>query len=383
MESQDFNPTPSVMTNTQEMRFNISKDDFLDALNIVSKGMSSRPTIPILSGILLEACEDGTLQLRSTDLEVSIKHETAADIVASGVAVVHGKLMADIVKSLPDAAITIHFKDNVTTVSCMDVSFSLSSLNAADFPYFPDVDTPTSVELKSDELFSIVSKVSKSVSRDESRANLTGILFSVEEGKVNLVSTDMYRLAVANMDCPEDVEDFQAIIPGKIFEEVSRLSTSSETIKMGFADNQVVFRFGKTTFISRRIEGNYPPYKQLIPKEHRISAKVDTKTLLTSIKRVALLAAPNSSVQFSFSEDEQNLTISAKTQDVGAATEQIDIDIEGEDVVISFNPQFILDGLSMVGDEVLLEFQDSVKPGIMKDASSGNILYLAMPVRNS
>lgn len=366
------------------MKLNIAKDQLLNALSAVSKGMSSRSTLPILSGILFYARDDGMLELQATDLEISIRHAVAADIVEQGRAVVPGKLFSDIVKSLPDAAVTVEGGTDRTKVSCMDSSFSLASLNPADFPYFPEIAQDTSVVLPTAQLAASVKKVGRAVSRDEARAILTGVLFSVGDGRVRLVATDSYRLALDDIALEDyEGEPFQAIVPGKIFEDVTRLAQGQDTVTMGFSENQIVFQFGTTVFVSRKIEGNYPNYRQLIPQSHAVTVRADAQALATSVKRVALLAQAHTPIRFNFSEDEQTAVVSARTQDVGTASDSVAVAVEGGDMEIAFNHQYILDGLSSVAGEVTLELQSPLKPAILKAADDEGFLYLAMPVRLS
>lgn len=366
------------------MKFRIAKTDLLNAINTVAKGMSSRATLPILSGILLETTDQGKLTFQTTDLEISIKHTTTANIEEPGRCVVPGKLFSDIIKSLPDASIEVSSNDEQTSITCLDSSFTLSSLNPADFPFFPQVDPSTTIVLPTDELASAVQCVGRAVSRDESRIILTGIYFSVNDGVVTLAATDSYRLAVAELKAPNtDVNDFTAIIPGKTFEEVCRIAQSAESISIGFSDNQVIMQFGETIFVSRKIEGTYPNYKQLIPADQEVTIQMDTQNLITSIKRVAILAQAHTPIKFQFSAESQNVTITANTADVGGASEIIPAEIDGPSVDIAFNHQYILDGLNMIKGEVLIELQNSLKPGILKSTEKDNLLYLAMPVRLS
>ena len=367
------------------MKFNIAKSDLTEALAIVAKGMSARSTLAILSGILVEAENDGTVVLQTTDLEISIRHTVHADVVEPGKTVVPGKLFSDIVKTLPDAAIGISTQAEQTHVDCMGSSFTLSSLNPADFPYFPQVNADTTVKMEPAALEHAVRKVVRAVSRDESRAILTGILFSVENDAVRLVATDSYRLALADvkLEDPDAVQEFQAIIPGKTFEDVARLAAGQKVISIGFSDNQVLFEFGTTTFVSRKIEGTFPNYKQLIPDTHEVAVQVPVSELVSAIKRVALLVQSHSPIRFEFDADSQQATISARTQDVGQATETIDAAVDGGNMQIAFNHQYILDGLSAIDGDVVIELQTSLKPGILKGAADESFLYLAMPVRLS
>ncbi len=366
------------------MKINISKESLLDVLNVVSKGMSSRATLPILSGILISA-EGGEAVFQTTDLEISIKHTVPAEVVEEGKIVVPGKLVSDIVKQLPDAAVQIAGDNEQVTITCMESNYNLSALNPADFPYFPEIDTTTTIVLPADELNEGVKKVVRAVSRDESRAILTGILFVADKNNVRLVATDSYRLAIFDMQAELSIQDgFQAIIPGKIFEDVARLcAADEEELSIGFTENQIVFMFGGTVFVSRKIEGTYPNYEQLIPKEKTSSIIIDSDVLATTVKRISLLVQAHNPVRFKFSQEQQKITVSTQAQDVGDAEESVDAEIEGEDIEIAFNHQFFLDGLASIDGSVCIDLQSSLKPGILRSADDGSFIYLAMPVRLS
>ncbi|MGN0072732.1 MAG: DNA polymerase III subunit beta [Coriobacteriales bacterium] len=364
------------------MRFNIAKDELIEVLNIVSKGMSSRSTLPILSGILVSA-QDSSVTFQTTDLEISIRHSVVADVEEPGSTVVPGKLFTDISKALPDAAVRVATDADQVVISCMDSAFTLSTLNPVDFPAFPQVETSTKVVLPSKRLSEAVRKVGKAVSRDESRAILTGILFAVEDDTVRLAATDSYRLAVADLLIEEGdpYEPFQAIIPGRIFEDVSKMANGYDTIAIAFSENQVVFSFGACTFVSRKIEGTYPNYKQLLPKDSACIIKMPVQELVSTVKRVSILAQAHTPVRFSFNADEQRVTISAKTQDVGASRAELEAEVEGESMDIAFNHQYLLDGLQAVEGDVLIKLQSSLKPGVLHAVDDDSFLYLAMPVR--
>lgn len=363
------------------MKFNIAKDELIDVLNVVSKGMSSRSTLPILSGILVST-EDSSVTFQTTDLEISIRHSVVADIEEHGRTVVPGRLFNDIAKALPDAAVTVQTDGDQVTISCMESSFTLSTLNAVDFPHFPEVTTNTQVVLPTTDLLGAVKRVSKAVSRDESRAILTGVFFTVEDDNLRLVATDSYRLAVADLVLKgQQYEPFQAIIPGRIFEDVAKLAAQYDRVNVGFSENQVVFTFGACTFVSRKIEGTYPNYRQLLPKDHACRIQMPVQELIACVKRVSLLAQAHTPVRFSFDAGEQSCTVSAKTQDVGASKAGMAAQIEGESMEIAFNHQYLLDGLSAIDGDVVIELQTSLKPGILKAADDDSFLYLAMPVR--
>lgn len=364
------------------MKLSIARSELLEALNVVSKGMSARSTLPILSGILITAA-DGAAVLQSTDLEVSVRHSVPALTESPGQIVIPGRLISDIVRTLPEAAVTLELEDDVMVVKCQQASFTLKTLNPADFPKFPEVAVEKSISLPADLITSMVKKVGRAVSRDETRAVLTGVMMLIEGPSLRMVATDSYRLAVAETILEESpAEDIEVVIPGKALDEVTKIASSSEKVTIGTSDNQIVFEFGETTFVTRRIEGSFPNYKQLIPKETETTVTVTTEEFMAAVKRVSLMALHNAPLKVSVSIEDQTVSLSAATQDVGDASEDIMVKAEGKDVDIAFNHSFLLDGLSSSSAETLtLEVVSALKPGLLKSIDSTEFLYLLMPVR--
>jgi len=364
------------------MKITIARSELLDALSIVGKGMSARSTLPILSGVLFSA-SDGLVQMQTTDLEVSVRHSSPALVEKEGQVVLPGKLLTDIIRSLPEAAVTLETEGEVALVRCQHSSFTVKMLNPADFPRFPEVAVEKQVSLSSTTLASMVKQVSRAVSRDETRATLTGVLFAVEGPTVRMVATDSYRLAVREIILENEVgEDVEVVIPGKALEEVSRLAGDDDQVTLGVSENQIVFGFGMTTFVTRRIEGAFPNYKQLIPKETETNAVISTEEFAAAVKRVSLMAMHNSPLKISISVADQTLSMSANTQDVGDASEDLLVKAEGNDVEIAFNHAFLMDGLNSAPSQTLrLEVQSSLKPGVLRAVEDEGFLYLLMPVR--
>jgi len=363
------------------MRLTIEKNRLLDTVAVVSKGMATRSTMPILAGIHIDAASDGVV-FQATDMEISVRHITEALIEQQGAVVVPGKLMTEIVKSLPEAAVTLESGEGSLRISCMDALFSVTTMDPVDFPSFPQIITSRSVLLPSKVMSALIRKVAKAVSKDESRAVLTGILFRVEGRTVQMVATDSYRLAIAKAEVEEELSDpFELIVPGTVFDEVSRL-VAEDNITIGEAENQIVFQFGPTTFISRKIEGSYPNFEQIVPAEKSMSATVETELLRGAVKRVSILAQDHIPIKLAFDSVAQSITITANKLDVGDAREAVLAQIEGDELEIGFNHQYFLDGLNAVeSDEVLFEAQNAMKPGILKAVGGEYFFYLTMPVR--
>jgi DNA polymerase-3 subunit beta len=229
----------------------------------------------------------------------------------------------------------------------------------------------------------MVKKVVKAVSKDESRAVLTGVLIKIDGIDIQMVSTDSYRMAIAKSVLENPVEQATSlIVPGDILEEIRRLITDQENIIISDSENQVIFSFEETTFITRKIEGSYPNFEAIIPSEKNTSATVETSALLEAVRRISITAQSHTPIRFSLNPDTQSIDISSKTQDVASSSEKISTQIEGEAVDIGFNPQYIIDGLSVIDtEEVLIETQSSLKPGIFKSVGGEYYFYLTMPVR--
>lgn len=364
------------------MRLTIEKGLLIQSLTVVSKGMSSRSTLPILSGIHIEA-QGGSVIFRTTDLEVSIQHITASLVEEEGATVVPGKLFSDIIRSFPEAAVTLETQNDDLKVRCMESEFDIHCLNPGDFPLFPQIDSKVAGYIPAKVFSSMVKKVVKAVSKDESRAVLTGVLVKIDGKDIQMVATDSYRMAIAKSNLEQSVEQATAlIVPGVILDEIRRLISGQEEVIISDSENQVMFLLGETTFITRKIEGSYPNFEAIIPAEKNLSATTDAAALMDAVRRVSITAQSHTPIRFSIDADAQTVEISSKTQDVASSRAKVSAHIEGDSTEIGFNPQYIIDGLSVIDtEEVLIEAQSSLKPGIFKSVGGDYFFYLTMPVR--
>lgn len=368
------------------MKLSIARGSLLDSLSVVTKALSSRTTLPILSGVLLSA-GDGVVVLQATDLEISIRDSVPADVEQSGAVVVPGRLLADVVRKMPDVAIKIESTtgDRIL-VSCRSekagvISFELRTLSADDFPRFPEVDPELTVDMPTSLLGSMVKQVSKAVSRDEARPVLTGILLVIDGEEIRMVATDSYRLGVrvAHLEVPAK-ERIEVVIPGKALEEVPKVAGASDTVTMGVSSNQIVFTSGMTTYVTRRIEGNFPNYRQLIPADGETRITIDRQELLEAAQRVSVMAQHNAPLRMKIADN--TLTLSAATQDIGEASEDLMVEATGNPLEIAFNHVFLLDGVTSSDEEKLVFFATSpLKPGVFTSADGSSYVYLIMPVR--
>ena len=367
------------------MKFSINKSELQNALAVVQKGISTRSTLPVLSGILIDAVGD-KLVFQSTDLELSIQMDVPALVEEPGKLVVPGKLFSDIVKSLPDAAVNVSTDGTEARVTCDTTAFSVKTLNPDDFPGFPTVQPEKTIKIPFATFSTMVRRVSKVVSRDESRAILTGVLVETEGAKLRMVATDSYRLALTETDIDSEAydgtEDFSAVISGTFMNDVAGLPLGEQVVSIGVAENQIIVRCENMVFINRRIEGQYPNYRQLLPDSHATRATFPVDQLTAAVRRAALMSSSTAPIKFALTPAVNLAQITVTSADVGSVQESIDCPIEGDEVEIAFNSSYVSDGLStMKEDEVYFDVQSSLKPGIFRSASEENHLYLIMPVR--
>ena len=365
------------------MKFTVSQSSLMKALTVVAKGMGANSTLPILSGIYIKAA-DGTLEFQTNNLTISIRHLIPANVEEPGETVVSGKVLTNIVKTLPDAAVTFDGGERTISISCDKSSFRLNTLSPADWSGFPDVAPEREIELPSDLLATMVDKVYKVTSKDTSRAILQGILLTVEDNTIRLVATDSFRLAVCDAHVESEAgESFRAIVGGNVFHDVLTMPSMADEVRIGTTESQVVFSFGTTTFVSRRIEGNFPDYKQLLPSTCGTAVEVSVPALTAALKRVSVIALTNASVRFDIDADGRFVKLSASSPEQGESSEIVDAQIDGQSLSIALNYHYVFDCMNAVagGKTLRLELQSSTQPGIFKSNGNVNYLYLLMPVR--
>lgn len=368
------------------MRFSVGQSSLITALNTVSKACSVSSSLPILMGIHIKAM-DGLVEFEATDLNTSIRSTIPALVEVPGEIVVSGKVFQDIVKSLPDAAVSIELVNSTLLINCERSSFKVNTLDPVDFPSFPVFQESESVQLPTKLLTDLVNRVRRAAATDKTRAILTGILLSIENNTIKLVSTDSYRLAIAEAHSETSSLEgsLEVIVPAASFTEALSIAGSGvEDFKLSLSENQLMFTIGETVYITRRIEGNFPNYKQLLPKDKATSIEIPLGDLTNALRRVAVMAQKTTPVRFAVSAEDNLVTLMSRSPDQGGAQEEVVAEVEGEDMEIAFNHHYVLDGLSMKADadeKVMIELQSALKPGIFRMFGSVDYLYLVMPVR--
>jgi DNA polymerase III subunit beta len=362
------------------MKIICRQDELAQKLGVVSRAVSTRATVQILSGVLLRA-EGSRLHLAATDMELSLRSSLEAQVEGEGAVVVPGRLLVDLVRLLPADEVTLEYRaeEGVVHVTSGASNASLHTYAAEDFPRLPDLDTVGTFTVASDVLLETVARVARSASRDESRPVLTGILVRFEQGKLVMAATDSYRLSVKETPLPGDAPDLEAIIPARALAELGRIAQSADTVELGVHENQVVFAADDVWLTTRRIDGQFPNYKQLLPESFEHDVAVQRAEVLDVVRRVAVMAQRNSPLRLRFAEGE--LTVSAQTQDVGEARETLPVQFSGEPLEIGFNAEFLREGIeSVTADEIQLRLISPLRPGLIT-AEGDDFWYLIMPIR--
>jgi DNA polymerase-3 subunit beta len=346
----------------------------------VLRAVSSRVTMPILSGLLLNA-EGGKLTMSGTDLEMSIKARIDANVKEGGTAVVSGRLLGDIVKSLPSGEVTIETGEKFLDIKTEVGEYRIREMMPEDFPQVPEWEGQSVLKVESAVFVSAVHQTSRASSNDEKRPVLTGSLIekNIADASMRIVATDSYRLAWKEFEVNGSVSDWEdCIIPTKTLNEVARIAgTIAEPVEMKVQDKQVMFKLGEMVVTSRLIEGQFPNYKQLVPKGEKTTVMVDKEELTSVVKR-ALIFGHNLRLAV-YSE---GIRIVTETPEVGDSKEELKAEIEGEEMEIGFNGAYMMDGISGVETEkVRINMDDPQKPALVKDAQSEKYSYILMPVR--
>jgi DNA polymerase-3 subunit beta len=361
------------------VKFRCDRDALSEALQTVQRGVSSRPGIPALTGVLIEAAEGGQLTLTTTDLEVSARLAIDVQVQEAGRVLVPARLLADTVKSLSDAPVEFDADQGQAQIRCAAFEGALRLLPAEDFPSLqPPAGNRVTVEAA--KFAEAVGQVGKAASRDEARPVLTGVLLEISREGFTMVATDSYRLAVRDLVATADGEA-KAIVPERAITEAGRAAGNEEKggIELLVEESQVSFRIGSLTLTSRLIEGEFPNYRQLLPEGYENRLTVSRQQLMDAVRRVGLLARDTTPVRLEFNA--LGVKLSSSSPDVGQALEAVEARYEGEDLTVAFNPTYLADGLAVsAGESVRVEVRDGLKPGIVR-GENDEFTYLVMPVR--
>jgi DNA polymerase III subunit beta len=373
------------------LKITVPKDELVQALGVVSRAVSSRTSVQILSGILLEASGGaggaiGELRVAATDMELSLRATIAAQIDGDGSIVLPGKTLVDIARLLPSDEVTIEHRpsESVVHVTAGSASYTLHTYNPEDFPRLPDVTSVQTFPVERESLLETIQRVARAASRDESRPVLTGILVQFAGGTLTMAATDSYRLAVKETELSSKAPDLEAIVPGRALTELARIASAGDSIDVGVHENQVVFgisagEIGGIWLTTRRIDGQFPNYRQLLPEQFEHELTLPRTELLEVVRRASVMIQRATPLQLRFAEGE--ITVIARTHEVGESQESMPAPYSGETLEIGFNADFLREGLESVdGDDIRFKLISPLRPAVLQ-GDGDEFTYLVMPIR--
>jgi DNA polymerase-3 subunit beta len=363
------------------MKVTCAREELTQKLGVVSRGISTRTAVQILGGVLLSA-SSGRLELAATDMELSLRASLDAEVEDEGAVVVPGRLLVELARLLPESEVSLEQKADEGVVRLASGSFEsrLHTYTAEDFPRLPDTQGLERYVVDQDALLGTIARVSRSASRDESRPVLTGVLVRFEPGKLVMAATDSYRLSVKETPIEGSLPELEAIVPARALGELARVAQGAERIELSVHENQVVFGIDGIWLTTRRIDGQFPNYKQLVPETFEHEVSLPKEEVLDVVRRIAVMAQRNSPLRLRFAEGE--LAVSARTQDVGEADESLPAAFSGEPLEIGFNAEFLRDGIESVdGETIRMRLISPLRPCVLQSEGSDDFLYLIMPIR--
>lgn len=371
------------------MHIRVERDTLAQAVTWAARTLPSRPSMPVLSGVMLIA-EQESLTLSSFDYEISARVQVSVDVIDPGKALVSGRLLADITKALPAAPVVLKLEGNRVLIECGRSSFTLPTLPVEDYPALPDMPT-TAGNVDGDIFAEAVAQVAIAAGKDDTIPVLTGIRMEIDGSSITLAATDRYRLAVRTFPwSPTKTSiELNTLIPARILADAAKSMGSAKVVELAIApDGEKLIGFEaegmRTT--TRLLDGEFPKYRSLLPNESSTTAIVDTADLVNAVKRVALVAERNTPIRMNFINGEIHMR--AGSGDDAQANEVLEVEVEGDPIEIAFNPGYLLDGLNAIdAPRARFSFTLATKPAVITGLTNENTdmqadyRYLLMPVR--
>ena len=363
------------------MKIICSKSELLQGVNTVLKAVPAKTTMPILECILIDTT-DGQIKLTANDMELGIETKIKGDILDKGKIALEAKLFSEIVRKLPDSEVTIQTDENFRTlIKCEKAKFNIAGKSGDDFSYLPEIEKNQMVVLSQFSLKEIIRQTIFSIADDENNRLMTGELFEINGNEMKVVSLDGHRISIRKIELKEDYNHIKVVVPGKTLNEVSKILTGGieDYVHMFFTGRHIVFEFDDTIVVSRLIEGEYFRIEQMLSSDYETKISINKKELQSCIERASLLVKEGDKkpIIMNILDDSMELKINSF---IGSMNEDIDITKTGKDLMIGFNPKFILDALRVIDDENIDIYMINPKaPCFIRDEAQ-KYIYLILPV---
>lgn len=364
------------------MKITCSKANLLAALNIVSKAVSTKTTMPILECILIDVYSD-SIKLTANDLELGIETVLEGKVIEMGRIAIEAKIFNDIIRKLPDSEVSIESTpDYKTIIRCEKSKFTLSSKSGEDFTEIPEIQKEKKITISQFTLKEVIRQTIFSISDNENNKLMTGELFEIKNGKLTVVALDGHRIALRNINLKEGGDDVSVVVPGKTLSDLSKIINGGidDMVNIYFADNHILFEFDQTIVVSRLLEGEYYKIVNMLSMDYKIKVEVNNREFLECIDRASLLIKESDKKPIIVSiKDDNNMYLKVDTF-MGSMNEEIEIDKEGEEIIIGFNPKYMMDVLRVIDDEKInIYMLNSKSPCIIRDVEE-NYIYVVLPV---
>ena len=364
------------------MKIICKKNNLVKGVSIVSKAVPSKTTMPILECILVDATTD-IIRLTANDMELGIQTDIEGEIIERGMIAIDAKIFSEIVRKLPDNDVVIETDENLQTIiTCEKAKFNISGKPGDEFSYLPVIEKDDSIEISQFTLKEVIRQTIFSIADSESNKLMTGELFEIKNNILRVVSLDGHRISIRKIELKNDVSDKKLVVPGKTLMEISKiLSGEIESIVcISYTNNHIVFEFDNTIVVSRLIEGDYFKIDQMLSSDYDTKVKINKKELLNCIDRATLLVKEGDKKPIIINIGDEMMELKIKSQ-IGSMDEEIMINKEGKDLLIGFNPKFLIDALRVIDDEEISLFLMNAKaPCFIKDENESYI-YQILPVK--
>ena len=363
------------------MKIICTKSNLAKGVSIVSKAVPSKTTMPILECILIDATTD-IIRLTANDMELGIQTEIEGEILDRGMIAIDARIFSEIVRKLPDNDIVIETDDNLqTTIVCEKAKFDIAGKPGEEFSYLPMIEKEDSIEISQFTLKEMIRQTIFSISDSESNKMMTGELFEIKDNVLRVISLDGHRISIRKMELKNEVRDKKLIVPGKTLIEISKILSGEveSLVNISYTNNHIVFEFDNTIVVSRLIEGEYFKIDQMLSSDYETKLKINKKELLNCIDRATLLIKEGDKKPIIINIQDGGMELKIKSQ-IGSMNEEIEIEKEGKDLLIGFNPKFLIDALRVIDDEeVTLYLMNAKAPCFIRDDEESYI-YLILPV---
>ncbi|MDD3138186.1 MAG: DNA polymerase III subunit beta [Lachnospiraceae bacterium] len=364
------------------MKIICTKSNLVKGVGIVNKAVPSKTTMPILECILIDASTD-IIKLTANDMELGIETVIEGDIQEKGIIAIDAKIFSEIVRKLPDNDVVIETDDTTlqTIITCEKAKFNISGKSGQDFSYLPYIERDEGITLSEFTLKEVIRQTIFSIADNESNKLMSGELFEIKDNKLKVVSLDGHRISIRNIELKNNYEEKKVVVPGKTLIEISKIlgGETDKDVNIYFSTNHIVFEFDKTVVVSRLIEGEYFKIEQMLSNDYETKVQINKRELLSCIDRATLLVKEGDKKPIIINMIDGSMELKITSQ-IGSMNEDISIQKDGKDLMIGFNPKFLIDALRVIDEEeVTMYLMNAKAPCFIKDEKE-TYIYLILPV---